>query len=670
MKNESNKKIKIISIVIIFLIILIGIAFSILYFFTDTFKTKKELYTKNFVTFFAQSGQTENRLTEYFNKKATSTHTNNGSFKTNIEMSSEEYQDYTDSVNNMNIIFNGSTNPSQKQAEQNIEIQYSDDVVFPINYLRDNDLYGLQNDYISNKYIAVENNNLKELAEKFGLTNVDELPNKIEITNQNQNISYTEEETKSLQEKYMPLLDVITDEKITVEKTDNNTKYILNTTSLELKDTLVKFLEILKDDEITLNKINTILEGYDTYIEKEKIEEIIQSIQEQEIEEQNITISINTQKNVPISINIESETTVITINKQNNNDEAIYSLDINVNSNNSSGTAQTTILSIKAQYTGISTDNVSEKYTVIFGTEGEETVKYEYNFENQISFTDNIQIDNLTSDNAMILNDYSSEQITSLLTAVVNRIVEVNADQMQELGIQYSPILMMTPLGTLNMMIVGTAQDTIQDTMQENNMSETVIQSFNAKFTKYQGNIKGTMVKSLIQEINSNNAMYEDEKTMQILLNNSLSPTTNPIENSKIYNVVLHYGNNGKVDEIYLYDGENNTTDMVNFGKETKNVNEDETRKNRTASGKETIMLEYNKCLTDYYANKYQNGEEVTKGSLIEYILNNIQSTEANKYITEIKESEMTTNLEDENGNIITATVTENGKIIWSDDNK
>ena len=127
MKNESNKKIKIISIVIIFLIILIGIAFSILYFFTDTFKTKKELYTKNFVTFFAQSGQTENRLTEYFNKKATSTHTNNGSFKASIEMSSEEYQDYTDSVNNMNIIFNGSTNPSQKQAEQNIEIQYSYD---------------------------------------------------------------------------------------------------------------------------------------------------------------------------------------------------------------------------------------------------------------------------------------------------------------------------------------------------------------------------------------------------------------------------------------------------------------------------------------------------------------------------------------------------------------
>lgn len=567
MKNESNKKIKIISIIIILLIILIGIVFSILYFFTDTFKTKKEIYTEKLISFLAQN---ESSLTQYFNKKATSTHTNNGSFKTSIEMSSEEYQDYTDSVNNMNIIFNGSTNPSQKQAEQNIEIQYSDDVVFPINYLRDNDLYGLQNDYISNKYIAVENNNLKELAEKFGLTNVDELPNKIEITNQNQNISYTEEETKSLQEKYMPLLDVITDEKITVEKTDNNTKYILNTTSLELKDTLVKFLEILKDDEITLNKINTILEGYDTYIEKEKIEEIIQSIQEQEIEEQNITISINTQKNVPISINIESETTVITINKQNNNDEAIYSLDINVNSNNSSGTAQTTILSIKAQYTGISIDNVSEKYTVIFGTEGEETVKYEYNFENQISFTDNIQIDNLTSDNAMILNDYSSEQITSLLTAVVNRIVEVNADQMQELGVEYPPILMMTPLGTLNMMIVGTAQDTIQDTMQENNMSETVIQSFNAKFTKYQGNIKGTMVKSLIQEVNSNNARYEDEKTMQILLNNSLSPTTNPIENSKIYNVVLHYGSNGKVDEIYLYDGENNTTDMVNFGEEIK----------------------------------------------------------------------------------------------------
>lgn len=665
MKNESNKKIKIISIVIIFLIILIGIAFSILYFFTDTFKTKKELYTKNFVTFFAQSGQTENRLTEYFNKKETNTHLNNGSFKANIEMP-KEYQEYTESVNNMNIVFNGSTNPSQKQAEQNIEIQYSDNVVFPINYLRDNDLYGIQNDYISNKYIAVENNNLKELAEKLGLTNTDDLPNKIEITNQNENLSYTDEEIKSLQEKYMPLLDVITDEKITIEKIENNTKYILNTTSTEVKDTLIKLLEIFKDDEITLNKINTILEGYNINFEKEKIEEIIQNIQEQEVKEQNITISINTQKNIPTSINIESETASTIINKQNNNDEATYSIDITANSNDSSKTAQITTLSLKAHYTGISTDNVSENYNISFGVEGEENLKYEYNFENQISFTDKVQIDNLTADNAMILNDYSSEQITNLLTAVVNRIIEVNTDQMQELGVQYPPIMMMTPLGFLGTIIVNTAQDTIQ----ENSMSETVIQSFNAKFAKYQGNIKGTMAKSLIQEVNSNNAMYEDEKTMQILLNNSLSPTVNPIENSKTYNVVLHYGSNGKVDEIYLYDGENNTTDMVNFGKETKNVNEDETRKNRTASGKETIMLEYNKCLTDYYANKYQNGEEVTKGSLIEYTLNNIQSTEANKYITEIKENEMTTNLEDENGNIITATVTENGKIIWSDDNK
>ena len=662
MKNESNKKIKIISIIIILLIILIGIVFSILYFFTDTFKTKKEIYTEKLISFLAQN---ESSLTQYFNKKETNTHLNNGSFKANIEMP-KEYQEYTESVNNMNIVFNGSTNPSQKQAEQNIEIQYSDNVVFPINYLRDNDLYGIQNDYISNKYIAVENNNLKELAEKLGLTNTDDLPNKIEITNQNENLSYTDEEIKSLQEKYMPLLDVITDEKITIEKTENNTKYILNTTSTEVKDTLIKLLEIFKDDEITLNKINTILEGYNINFEKEKIEEIIQNIQEQEVKEQNITISINTQKNIPTSINIESETASTIINKQNNNDEATYSIDITANSNDSSKTAQITTLSLKAHYTGISTDNVSENYNISFGVEGEENLKYEYNFENQISFTDKVQIDNLTADNAMILNDYSSEQITNLLTAVGNRIIEVNTDQMQELGVQYPPIIMMTPLGFLGAIIVNTAQDTIQ----ENSMSETVIQSFNAKFAKYQGNIKGTMVKSLIQEVNSNNAMYEDEKTMQILLNNSLSPTVNPIENSKTYNVVLHYGSNGKVDEIYLYDGENNTTDMVNFGQETKNVNEDETRKNRTARGKETIMLEYNKCLTDYYANKYQNGEEVTKGSLIEYILNNIQSTEANKYITEIKENEMTTNLEDENGNIITATVAENGKIIWSDDNK
>ena len=585
MKNERNKKSAVIAVIIIILIILIAISLSILYFFTDTFKTKKEIYSKNFMSFFAQNEQNGSKLTEYFNKKATSAHTNNGSLKTNIELSSDEYQDYIKPVNDMKIVFSGSTNPSQKQTEQNIEIQYSDDIVFPINYLRDNDLYGLQNEYISNKYIAIENNNLKKFFEKLGLTNTEELPDKIEITNQNQDISYTEEEIKSLQEKYSPLLDIITDEKITVEKTDNITKYTLKTTLQELKDTLVQFLEILKDDDITLNKINSILEGYDITIEKEKIEEIIQNIQEQEIESEDISISINVQNGIPISIDIESQEATISLNKESKKDEATFSLDITSKTQESDKSTQPSTFSLKAQYTGLATDNISEKYTVSFGTEGEETLKYEYNLENQIAFTDQVQIDNLTSDNAMILNDYSQEQITNLMTAVGNRILEINEDQMQQLGVQYPPILMMTPLGFLATVIGNTAQDAI-------------------------------------------------------------------------------------VDEIYLNDGENNTTDMVKFGEEIKNVDEDETRKNRTASGKETIMLEYNKCLTNYYANKYQNGEEGTNESLIEYILNNIQSTEANEYITEIKENEMITNLKDENGNIITATVAENGKIIWSDDNK
>ena len=83
---------------------------------------------------------------------------------------------------------------------------------------------------------------------------------------------------------------------------------------------------------------------------------------------------------------------------------------------------------------------------------------------------------------------------------------------------------------------------------------------------------------------------------------------------------------------------------------------------NNTATGKMWIH-------SNFTIRESDNNIELLR-RLIEYILNNIQSTEANEYITEIKENEMITNLEDENGNIITATVTENGKIIWSDDNK
>ena len=62
-------------------------------------------------------------------------------------------------------------------------------------------------------------------------------------------------------------------------------------------------------------------------------------------------------------------------------------------------------------------------------------------------------------------------------------------------------ILLAILLISLGIMIFTQAQDTVTNS----GMSEAEVQSFNSKFTKYEGDIKGTMVKSLVQEVLSNN---------------------------------------------------------------------------------------------------------------------------------------------------------------------
>ena len=74
-------------------------------------------------------------------------------------------------------------------------MNYSDDVVFPIEYKRTEDLYGITSDLILNKYIAVDINNLQELVKA---EDNEELSNI--ISKDNINIQNIKEEVQKLKE--------------------------------------------------------------------------------------------------------------------------------------------------------------------------------------------------------------------------------------------------------------------------------------------------------------------------------------------------------------------------------------------------------------------------------------------------------------------------------------
>ena len=108
-------------------------------------------------------------------------------------------------------------------------------------------------------------------------------------------------------------------------------------------------------------------------------------------------------------------------------------------------------------------------------------------------------------------------------------------------------ILLAILLISLGIMIFNQAQDTVSNS----GMSEAEITAFNNKFLKYEGDIKGTMVKAMIQEVNATNSEAEQSDGVKVSVNDddSSAITTSGILNNNTYTVKMEYSN-GRINAI------------------------------------------------------------------------------------------------------------------------
>ncbi len=123
-------------------------------------------------------------------------------------------------------------------------------------------------------------------------------------------------------------------------------------------------------------------------------------------------------------------------------------------------------------------------------------------------------------------------------------------------------ILLAILLISLGIMIYTSAQETVSDS----GMDRAAITSFNNQFLKYEGDIKGTMVKSMIQEVLATNAgssttgtnssggtTTNDGISVTVQFNTEAktsTPSTSRIINNNTYEVELEYGTSGRVSNI------------------------------------------------------------------------------------------------------------------------
>lgn len=221
----KNKKLLIIPIVLIILLVLgTGLGAS-LYFFTDIFKSPKQLFFK----YLGEAVESDKDfdydkfLAEYkekTEKSYTSTGEITGSFDLNYDESLLQSETSSNSSTSTNLSDMLSTMDNVKQALDKSKIEYSEEAipsknkyhmnikpiyngneVTNLELLTSDDNYGIKCSDLYDKYVYVQNNNLKALASKFGI-NSSTIPDKIEKTDPYELLYIAPETRKQISDKY------------------------------------------------------------------------------------------------------------------------------------------------------------------------------------------------------------------------------------------------------------------------------------------------------------------------------------------------------------------------------------------------------------------------------------------------------------------------------------
>ena len=421
-------------LLILTLILLIGVGVAYAYFETDAFKTEKQLFFSYMMSDEMLKCFENEKIEEYMQKQQTVPFSNQGEITLKAQGQELESDQNIEMLNNSKISFEGKTNIDKKMAEQEISINFAQAFTVPINLKVSDNALGLQSGFLHSKYIAVRNENLKQLFEKLGLDS-EEIPDKIEFSKN----EFTAEELEKLEETYLTILYENLDESLFAkEKMENQTILTLKIPEQRLIEILIKILETARNDELLLSKINGIYGKEDVQLE---IDEIIEDLKEIETKETNnlqIKLFLKDKKTVKIEMEFieDNKTSMnLVVEKLDNQIEAklyeenelLGELNVSKDSKDTDVTYSITIklhdednketeIDLKIGYKNLSTsNNIVENYEIKILDEDAELM---INYNNSINFDETLEIEELNDNNAIILNDATEEELQNLMATI------------------------------------------------------------------------------------------------------------------------------------------------------------------------------------------------------------------------------------------------------------
>ena len=516
-----KKQIIIISLVAV--LVLACITFAILYFATDIFKGKSSNKEK-FNEYISQMDIKElvdlETLNSNIQRKKEESYSTEGNLSINVSANGENYI-------NEEFSYSTKVDPENKRESSEIDIKIDGETELTIGYLRNKDLYGILLKDIVNQYIVLENNNLEQVISNIigDSSNISiNVPNKIEIPEEYIEVIDMEEIYQMLDKYINVILQEIPEENYSkIEKGNitvgNSTVeangYNLKIDAQALNIMINKVLETLKNDEQVLDLLNKISgKGYSLEEYQEMIEGLSESITIEELEEiVNVIVFSDEKGTVKLEV-IYGENLEIGIDKTENE------ISIIVNAISADGQ----VLNFVAN------KNAEGKYEINCNIKAdEEEIIINVTYDSTTTFDPDIEVEEFNEGNYLLINDLSNEQIQNLFTNIIKLLIEKTNIENGIIGKTVSEIM------TVKM-------NSVIDTEQ---ISSQAIETFNSRFSVYEGEQRGTTVKQLISTIKASNST--DSKHVI-----SCEYDIEDVDSRGTYNVSFEKDSEGYINEVIV----------------------------------------------------------------------------------------------------------------------
>lgn len=459
----GRKKGIIITVVIIAIILVIGIAGTCLYMFTDLFKSDENLFWKYMDKGLGSVKLTNNAQMEEIQKKKEQTpYTTTGE----LAVSSTD-KDAKEVLEKLKLSINSETDKINDYSHTKTNLEYADISIFDLDYVHDEDLYALKSDEIVTVYLGIRNKNLNVLMQKLGIKATFDIPEEI-VLNDYSTLKLTDEEKNHINETYSNVIlkniskDCYSKQTEAVIKKEEisytTTSYRLDLSAELVSKIALDILNTLKTDSITLNLLATkattigLDEQYTTIDGLNKIiDEMIEKVQSTEFVDMSFVVYSYKGETIATEVLLRN-TAKITIYAENSIKITYENLELDAEFNimnleiTNNNTSTQSNLNIKANVDGnkelildivnIGSATQGTLDTTVTASITNEGKTYTVDYAETTEFVNELQdVIDLTDTNCAVLNDYSQNDLNVLMQAIVNQIVMVYNQKAQMLGI-------------------------------------------------------------------------------------------------------------------------------------------------------------------------------------------------------------------------------------------